>query len=59
MGSARFLNIFLGASPGLAGLLFYNDNFLLTRLLVACILMLLYVLCVLCVVFLAGWRLAA
>jgi 4-hydroxybenzoate polyprenyltransferase len=46
MGSARFLNIFLGASPGLAGLFFYNDNFLLTRLLVACILMLLYVLAI-------------
>jgi 4-hydroxybenzoate polyprenyltransferase len=46
MGSARFLNIFLGASPGVAGLLFYNDNFLLTRLLLACILMLLYVLAI-------------
>jgi 4-hydroxybenzoate polyprenyltransferase len=45
MGSARFLNIFLGASPGLAGLLFY-DNFLLTRLLLVCILMLLYVLAI-------------
>jgi 4-hydroxybenzoate polyprenyltransferase len=43
MGSARFLNIFLGASPGLAGLLYYNDNFLLTRLLLLSILMLLYV----------------
>jgi 4-hydroxybenzoate polyprenyltransferase len=46
MGSARFLNIFLGASPGVAGLLFYNDNFLLTRLLLVCILMLLYVLAI-------------
>jgi 4-hydroxybenzoate polyprenyltransferase len=46
MGSARFLNIFLGASPGLAGLLFYNDNFFLTRLLLVCILMLLYVLAI-------------
>lgn len=46
MGSARFLNIFLGASPGLAGLLFYNDYFLLTRLLLVCILMLLYVLAI-------------
>jgi 4-hydroxybenzoate polyprenyltransferase len=43
MGSARFLNIFLGASPGVAGLLYYNDNFLLTRLLLLSILMLLYV----------------
>jgi 4-hydroxybenzoate polyprenyltransferase len=46
MGSARFLNIFLGASPGLVGLLFYNDNFFLTRLLLVCILMLLYVLAI-------------
>jgi 4-hydroxybenzoate polyprenyltransferase len=46
MGSARFLNIFLGTSPGLAGLLFYNDYFLLTRLLLVCILMLLYVLAI-------------
>jgi 4-hydroxybenzoate polyprenyltransferase len=46
MGSARFLNIFLGASPGLAALLFYNDNFFLTRLLLVCILMLLYVLAI-------------
>jgi 4-hydroxybenzoate polyprenyltransferase len=46
MGSARFLNIFLGASPGVAGLFFYNDNFLLTRLLLVCILMLLYVLAI-------------
>ena len=46
MGGARFLNIFLGASPGLAGLLFYNDYFLLSRLLLVCILMLLYVLAI-------------
>jgi 4-hydroxybenzoate polyprenyltransferase len=46
MGSARFLNIFLGASPGLAGLFFYNDDFLIARLLLVCILMLLYVLAI-------------
>jgi heme O synthase-like polyprenyltransferase len=44
MGSARFLNIFLGASPALAGLFFYNNNFLIARLILVCILMLLYVL---------------
>ncbi|MGC2574269.1 MAG: UbiA family prenyltransferase [Candidatus Nitrosopolaris sp.] len=46
MGGARFLNIFLCASPGLAGISFYNNNFLLTRLLLVCILMLLYVLAI-------------
>ena len=46
MGSARFLNIFLGASPGLGGLFFYNNNFLIARLLLVCILMLLYVLAI-------------
>lgn len=46
MGSARFLNIFLGASPGLAGLFFYNNNFLIARLILVCILMLLYVLAI-------------
>jgi 4-hydroxybenzoate polyprenyltransferase len=46
MGSARFLNIFLGASPGLGGLFFYNNNFLIPRLLLVCILMLLYVLAI-------------
>jgi hypothetical protein len=46
MGGARFLNIFLGASPGLAGLFSYNDNFLIARLILVCILMLLYVLAI-------------
>jgi 4-hydroxybenzoate polyprenyltransferase len=46
MGSARFLNIFLGSSPALAGLFFYNNNFLIARLLLVCILMLLYVLAI-------------
>jgi 4-hydroxybenzoate polyprenyltransferase len=46
MGSARFLNIFLGASPALAGLLFSNNNFLVLRLVLVSMLMLLYVLAI-------------
>jgi len=48
MGSTRFLNIFLGASPALAGILFSNNNnnFLLLRLVLVSMLMLLYVLAI-------------
>jgi hypothetical protein len=46
MGSTRFLNIFLGASPAVAGLFFSNNNFLLLRLILASMLMLLYVLAI-------------
>lgn len=46
MGSARFLNIFLGASPALAGLFFSNNDFLVLRLILVSMLMLLYVLAI-------------
>lgn len=46
MGSTRFLNIFLGASPALAGFLFSNNNFLVLRLILESMLMLLYVLAI-------------
>jgi heme O synthase-like polyprenyltransferase len=46
MGSARFLNIFLGASPALAGVFFSNNSFLSVRLILVSILMLLYVLAI-------------
>ncbi len=46
MGSARFLNIFLGASPVLAGFFSSNDYFFASRLILVCILMLLYVLAI-------------
>src|SRR5215471_10910266 len=44
MGSARFLNIFLGVSPAFGGLFFSHDNFLVLRLILVSMLMLLYVL---------------
>jgi len=44
MGSARFLNIFLGASPAFGGLFFSHDIFLVLRLILVSMLMLLYVL---------------
>jgi len=43
MGSARFLNIFLGASPAFGGLFFSHDIFLVLRLILVSMLMLLYV----------------
>jgi len=46
MGSARFLNIFLGASPALTVLFFSNNNFLSLRLILVSMLMLLYVLAI-------------
>jgi len=44
MGSARFLNIFLGASPAFGGVFFSHDIFLVLRLILVSMLMLLYVL---------------
>lgn len=44
MGSTRFLNILLGASPAFSGLFFSHNNFLVSRLTLVSMLMLLYVL---------------
>jgi heme O synthase-like polyprenyltransferase len=44
MGCARFLNIFLGASPALLAVIFLHNNFLLVRILVVGVSVFLYIL---------------
>jgi 4-hydroxybenzoate polyprenyltransferase len=46
MGSARFLNVFLGASPALLSLMFLHNNFLLVRILFVSVSIFLYVLAI-------------
>ena len=46
MGAARFLNVFLGASPALPELLFSNNNILIARIIIASASLFLYVLAI-------------
>ena len=46
MGAARFLNVFLGASPALPALLFSNNNFLIVRIILVSVSVFLYVLAI-------------
>jgi 4-hydroxybenzoate polyprenyltransferase len=46
MGAARFLNVFLGASPVLPALLFSNNNILIARILIVSASLYLYVLAI-------------
>ena len=46
MGAARFLNVFLGASPALPALLFSNNNFLIIRIILVSVSLFLYVLAI-------------